>query len=125
MLEGIMALNRDADPGAVGAASIFYRMAWIGASQTPNSCGPRFEDLVEALETAREFNAERVFRGLQPCTHLVELAPRRHRKLNLGLYEESALFRVDSEAMTCQLVRGKPRRPLPMNVRWAITGLSE
>jgi hypothetical protein len=120
-----MAIKREADPGAFSAGSSLYRMAWIGASQTPNSCGPRFEDLVEALEAAREFNAERVFRGVQPCTHLVELAPRSHRKLNLGRYEESALFRVDPEAMTCQLVRGEPRRPLPVNVRWVITGLPE
>jgi len=118
-------MNREADPGAFGAALIFYRMAWIGASGTPNSCGPRFEDLLEALEAAREFNAERVSRRLQPCTHLVELAPRTHRKLNLGRYEESALFRVDPDAMMCQLVRGTPRRPLPANVRWVIVGLPD
>ena len=102
-----MVADMDTGQSATGANRTIFRMAWIGASETPNSCGPRFNTLSEALDVIKDFNDERKARRLQPCKYILELARRTHQKLNLGPYEEAALFEVDLDTLAWRLVRGK------------------
>jgi hypothetical protein len=114
-----VATDKEFAAAAPKPLTLLYRWAWIGASQTPNTGGPRFDTLLDALEAGESLNADRVGRGLQPCPYLVELGRQRQQ---VGRFEITARFRVDLASLTYELVAGTPRGPLPSSSRWVMRG---